>query len=138
MNVTDDRTINLVRMAEYVERVLPLLRLAHWDVTVVEELPDDEQAEAQIWYSRNCLIARIRFADRHFQQAEREQRATVAHELTHLHLADMDFAAIDTREYLDPTSRDWVRERWQLVMERATDALGRVIAQWLPPIDMSA
>lgn len=134
MSDTADRTINLVRMAEYIDLVLPLLRLAHWEVEVIEDAPDGPNPEAQIWYSRNCLIAKVRFADKHFAQPEREQRATVAHELTHLHIADMDFAAQDQYDWMDPTSKIWAEERWKLTMERATDALGRVIAQWLPPI----
>jgi hypothetical protein len=132
------RKAGLDRMRGHVATLVPLLRLSHWEIGVDDEPPESE-GEAAIWYSRKCYVARIRFADKHFAQPVAEQATTVAHELLHLHLSGPDWAAKDAADMLDPTSKLWVQERWDVEFERAVDAISRVLAPFLPlpPVEAS-
>lgn len=125
------RAAGLRRMRAYVAQLQPLMRLSHWDISVSEG-PARDTAEASIWHSKNCHIAVVYFADKHLAQSPQEQAVTVAHELLHLHLADLDYAAQEGIASLGPLSKPYVEERYTVAMERAVDALSRVLAPFLP------
>lgn len=130
--MTDERRRNLERARAYVARLQPFMRLQHWDITVEEEPPDNENADAACWTANRCHIARLRFADRHFGRSPAEQAATVAHELIHIHTSEWETATREAFAALDPTGREWATERYEHAMERAIDSLSRVLAPSLP------
>lgn len=111
------------QLQKYIEKVQPLMNLAHWSIYVSEEAPNSKTASLSVWVANNQTEALIRFADTHWDQTPERRRYEVAHELVHCILAPLTQAADDDR--LDPIhlvhSEEWV-----------TDHLARLICQGLP------
>lgn len=128
----ETRKAGLDRMRAYIATLQPMMRLQQWKITIEEETTEDPDYVATINRTASSWSAFIRFGDVHFGHSVEEQRLTVVHELTHIHLMAFDTAASDGRNTLDPTSRQWAYERVRYELEMATDALSRVLAPLLP------
>ena len=126
------RKLGLGRVRAYVASLLPAFRLQHWEVLVEDDQPQNASATANCWTADNTWQARLRFADSHFEESEREQVNTVAHELLHVVTARLDLAVRDIIDGLEPSVKGWARERYDRELEHAVDHLARVIEPLLP------
>lgn len=126
------RAAGLDRMRAYIAVVRPLLRLQQWDIDVEDAPTDDPNHLASINRDAASWQAHIRFGDDHFARSPEDQRLTVAHELTHIHLMKLHRAQTDGADMLDPTSKLWTNERCEHELEMAVDGLSRAFAPFLP------
>lgn len=118
----------------YVAVLLPLLRLGHWSIDVIDgegvEAPERRFASFHRWPRR--YAGSIALMRAHFKQSPERQRYIIVHELLHAHLHDLTDAAKDGYEYFDDTARNWAWERFSTAAELTVDALAQTIAPFVP------
>lgn len=127
-----ERKAGLDRMRAYIATLQPLMRLQQWEIVVHDDPTEDEDYVASINRDSRSWRANVRFGDVHFGHSREEQRLTVVHELTHIHMMTLDRAAKDATFCLDPTSWRRLDERIDHELEMTTDAISRTIAPFLP------
>lgn len=119
---------------EYVKEVRRLLFLQHWRIDLPNEWPDVEDVSAQIVPVEGRYLATLRFGEGFWSQSPDEARATITHELLHLHhvrLSDV----VREGEYRHELGRSLYEHLYDQVRhesELMTDALTSLVVELLP------
>lgn len=118
----------------WIKKALPLLGLAHWQVTILNERPEDPNALASIapFYTRH--MADLRLADAYLDRDAVGRRQTLTHELVHCHMAQVDAAFDDVQPYVTDTSWGHLERNFSRQRELLTDDLATLLAPHLPPL----
>lgn len=126
-----ERKAGLERMRAYIAELVPLMRLQHWDIFVLDEPPDDNALADNCCYMRQYRND-VRFSDRFFRKSPEEQRDTTVHELLHIVVEHWYRSNLAAFEGLSATSQEWARERHEHETEMCVDALAKILAPHLP------
>ena len=126
------RAADLVALADYLEALAGTLELKHWNVNVdLDTVPEDCFAQIEtIWAQTNAIL---QLTDGFLELDPEVQRATLVHELLHLHLNPVGELSDETLR--DAMSKPLVamhgRVLWH-ALEQRVDLLSQVIAPSLP------
>lgn len=125
------RPEDLAYLDPYILDIARRLVVADWTIITPREFCDDE-AYAEIQFTRGKRVAIIRFCSWFRQRTLEEQRHTITHELIHIHLNAMEesFDALSPRLSSDVYQVAW--SNFNRHLEEATDQLATVIAPILP------
>lgn len=118
----------------WIKRALPLLGLAHWTITALDERPENEDALASIAPLDTRHTAVIRLADAYLDLDAEERRLTMTHELVHCHMAQVDAVFGDVQRYVTDTSWGHLERNFCRQRELLVDDLAVLLAPHLPPL----
>lgn len=124
----------------YVATLLRAMNLSHWKIVINEmkrgkdaTVERDAETIAVVTPLETRHVATLDLYPPFFaQRTPQLRRHTIVHELTHLLLADLQFAHLAGEDSID--SRDWVHLHRQFTvgLERAVDDVAAVLAPFLP------
>lgn len=124
-------------LERYISEVQQIMNLGQWKIEL-SDVPSEEDALAEIEVSENLWQAKIRVAHGFFKEKQDEQRDTIVHELIHVHTAGIERA----RDRMEKTLGDLAWPIFQASMEneveRAVDALAKVVSQSVPLPELPA
>lgn len=121
----------------YVRATADLFGLREWSIDVAREAPGDTEAQAECRVTIGRRHATIRFAPMFRACDLKTQRNTVAHELMHCHLAQIDHCVEwDLREAgaMSQQAHAIFFQTFSRLSEYTVDALAAVIAPMAPLI----
>lgn len=127
-----ERKARLAHLRPYVAELQALLRLQGWEIEVVEEPPEEEDALAEVNRYKRAWCADIHISDALLGRSREWQRKSLVHELLHLHLHDFYTASREAAECHPATASGWAMDRIDHEHERTTDALAVMLAPLLP------
>lgn len=109
----------------YVNALAARMRLGHWRIEVLDELPESETALASVhpWYGR--CAASIRLADNFLKDSPADQRYALVHEMVHCYLAQ-------SNDTIRPDLAPATERAWRLAHEYAVDQIAMTIAEHMP------
>jgi len=127
----DERKAELQRLRVYVAELQPLLRLQHWEIAVIDEIPPGNAcADCSTYITEHR--ADLRFASRYFSEPPSRRREIAVHELVHVVVEHWHRSGLAAIEGLNSIAQIWAQERHGHDMEMAVDTLGRIIAPHMP------
>ena len=121
----------VVVVAEWIALVLPLLRLSHWQVRVLDDAaPDDAHADTSP--HPQATTATMRLGSTFWQLNAEEQQNTLVHELVHLLLCRVDQLSDSLEDTLGAVGWSLWRPIWEDEHERAVEAVALLLSPQLP------
>lgn len=130
---TSERRAAIERTQRYVEQLQPLMRLAHWQIIVHDDPPDNEECVADISCSPTRTMAALRISDHYIAQSSEKQRRSMVHELTHCHFHQLSEAEGAYLYAVGHPVWEHLHRRYEHMEELAVDEVARTIAPFLPP-----
>lgn len=130
-------------LAEYVDKLRIDLLLGHWEIVVQRDPPESDDTgvdasliDAQVVITSNGYFAKLRVHEDFRQGDPDHQRATILHELLHLH-SDKAFSdALDAIEGLAGAQANAVANMLlRRGYERSIEAMAQAIAPKYPVIE---
>jgi len=124
-------------LERYLSEAQQILNLGQWKIELGDS-PCEEDALAEIEVSENLWQAKIRVAHGFFKEKPEEQRDTIAHELIHVHTAGIERARDRMEKTLGELAWPVFQSSMENEVERAVDALAKIVAPTLPMPDFPA
>ena len=116
---------------DYIQELAALLNLGQWKITI-SPLPPEDDALATCRVTSGQQLATIRIAQATIKADPEEQRATLLHELLHIHLWAIGEVVEHAFPALGTTAAGVLEAAHDLAAERAIDALALAIAPFFP------
>lgn len=129
------RPRHIEQMEDYVRLVCSLVSLADWTVTVLDEEPDDDGLDSDIWASVACdegVHASFRFNRRLFTEPPEKIRAVVAHECGHMMTHRLDLITAQIRAALEPPAAEAIAQAMADEEEHIVERIAQLVAPHLP------
>ena len=125
------RADRLSKLEAYVRECAALMNLGAWKVSVMSDVaPEDRYADIEV-HSQAATVT-MRIGNLFWTQKPEDQRLTVCHELTHIHLAMSDHAVAALEDVLGSAAWTPWHSVYEDHQERGTDAIAELIAPLLP------
>ena len=118
-------------LERYISEAQQTLNLGQWKIEL-EDSPCEDDALAEIEVSENLWQARIRVAYSFFKEKPEEQRDTIVHELIHVHTAGIERSRDRMEKILGELAWPVFQASMENEVERAVDALAKIVAPTLP------
>lgn len=118
-------------LERYISEAQQTLNLGQWKIEL-EDSPCEDDALAEIEVSENLWQARIRVAHSFFKEKPEEQRDTIVHELIHVHTAGIERSRDRMEKTLGELAWPVFQASMENEVERAVDALAKIVAPTLP------
>jgi hypothetical protein len=118
-------------LERYISEAQQTLNLGQWKIEL-EDSPCEDDALAEIEVSENLWQARIRVAYGFFKEKPEEQRDTIVHELIHVHTAGIERSRDRMEKTLGELAWPVFQASMENEVERAVDALAKIVAPTLP------
>lgn len=124
-------------LERYISDAQQIMNLGQWKIEL-SETPCEEDALAEIEVSDNLWQAKIRVAHGFFKEKPDEQRDTIVHELLHVHTAGIE----RSRDRMEKTLGELAWSVFQAAMdnevERAVDAIAKIVSPTVPLPELPA
>jgi hypothetical protein len=130
---------HFLALCTYVRACADVMGLKDWRIQINLEPPEDDGATAAIAPVYGRRYAELRFCEDFNERMPTEQRQTVAHELIHCHLDELD-TVLNTDTLTDIMGKPafhLLHAHHHTALENATDALAEAIAPMLPLPDLT-
>jgi hypothetical protein len=124
---------NILGLNEWLAIAKNIMRLQDWRITF-SDAPSSQDTWAEIDVHSQRNEATIYLGWDFFKQTPDEQRATLSHELVHVILSRTDQIVEGLEAPLGTIAYAMLNAAYEDGIERASDQLGRIIAQLLPPL----
>lgn len=122
-----------MKVTDYVQACLPLLRLDGWIIYISESLINPSEAScARIKTIAGKREAILELSQYFYDADPEEQRIVVAHELIHVIVDSMETVLYNAAEHMGPVLFPFVSKCFRDAEEVAVDELSKVIAPLLP------
>ena len=118
-------------LERYISEAQQTLNLGQWKIEL-EDSPCEDDALAEIEVSENLWQARIRVAHSFFKEKPEEQRDTIVHELIHVHTSGIERSRDRMEKTLGELAWPVFQASMENEVERAVDALAKIVAPTLP------
>lgn len=120
-------------LERYVRQLQAAMNLGHWTIVLRDGDPPDEDRsdtyKAAVWRSNAYLTADLYVAS---HETRDDLRASIVHELVHIHLRDYDEAIRAVERHINQPAYDILASWQHHEMERAVDAISNPWAALLP------
>lgn len=127
---------NFMHIGRYVRNVANWIGLRDWRISLSwEPIPEDDDAAASITCTYGQRMATIKLTQHFSVLPPLQQTHMLVHELYHCHLEAIGTHKESLRMQLARSTFELYEDGLRDIIEMATDAIAREVAEMIPPID---